>query len=54
MGHLRAAQTVFGHEKRDGYVRGIIAHRDIFPVFETKKDILYMFSSDNINFSFAE
>ena len=49
-----SAPTVFGHEKRDGYVRGIIAHREILPVFETKKDILHMFSSDNVNSSFVE
>ena len=50
----KAAQTVFGNEKRDGYVRGIIIHRDILPVFETKKYILHMFRSDNVNSSFAE
>ena len=39
----KAAQTVFGFEKRDGYIRGIIAHREILPVFKTKKDILKTF-----------
>ena len=33
----KAAQTVYG------YIRGIIAHREILPVFNTKKDILKTF-----------
>ena len=39
----KAAQTVFGYEKRDGFVRGMLAHREILPVFDSKKDILNMF-----------
>ena len=37
----KAAQMVYGDEKRDGYVRGMIAHREVFPVMHSKKDILF-------------
>ena len=32
-----ASATVFGHEKRDGYVRARMSHREILPTFESKK-----------------
>ena len=37
----KAAQMVYGDEKRDGYVRGMIAHREVFPAMHSKKDILF-------------
>ena len=36
----QAAQAVFGPDRRDGYVRARIAHREIMPVFRSKRDIL--------------
>ena len=36
----QAAASVCGHDKRDGYVRARIAHRETVPFFESKKDSL--------------
>ena len=38
-----AAAAVCGPEKRDGYVRARVAHRDIMPVFQSKKDVYQLF-----------
>ena len=35
-----AASAVVGAEARDGYVRARAQHREILPVFRTKRDIL--------------
>ena len=39
----KASSAVFGQEKRDGYVRARIAHREIVPIFHSKQDILKNF-----------
>ena len=39
----KAALTVFGQEKRDGFVRARIAHREVLPVFASKKDVMQIF-----------
>ena len=39
----QAAESVCGQEKRDGYVRARIAHRETVPAFNIKKDSLKMF-----------
>ena len=36
----QAAQAVFGQERRDGFVKARIAHREAMPVFHSKKDIV--------------
>ena len=36
-----AATKVYGHEKRDGFVRGVISHRELYPVIESKKTLLF-------------
>ena len=38
-----AAAAVCGPEKRDGYVRARVAHREIMPVFQSKKDLKQLF-----------
>ena len=37
----KAAMNVYGHGKRDGFIRGMIAHRERFPVLQNKKSLLY-------------
>ena len=44
----KASQIVFGHEKRDGYTIGIIAHREIMPIFKTKRDIVHTLDYSNV------
>ena len=39
-----AAAAVCGPEKRDGYVRARVAHREIMPVFQSKKDLKQLFN----------
>ena len=39
----QAAESVCGQEKRDGYVRARIAHRETVPAFNSKKDSLKIF-----------
>ena len=34
-----ASQAVVGYERRDGFIRGRAAHRDLMPVFSSKKDL---------------
>ena len=41
-----AAARVYGADKRDGYVRARIAHREIIPVFHTKKDAMVIFDNN--------
>ena len=38
-----AADAVCGPEKRDGYVRARIAHRELVPKFESKQDMNPLF-----------
>ena len=38
-----AAAAVCGPEKRDGYVRARIAHRELIPKFQSKKDMKVLF-----------
>ena len=37
----KAAMNVYGQEKRDGYIRGMIDHRELFPVLQNKKTLIY-------------
>ena len=46
-----AAARVCGADKRDGFVRARIAHREILPVFYTKKDAMVIFESRTQNSS---
>ena len=39
----QAAMAVFGEEKRENYVKARIAHRELLPVFSSKKDIRKLF-----------
>ena len=32
-----ASATVFGHEKRDGYIRAMMSHCEILTTFESRK-----------------
>ena len=36
----KASSEVYGHTRRDGYVRARVDHREILPVFNSKKDIM--------------
>ena len=35
----RASKAVYGEETRDGFVKATLAHRDILPNNESKKDL---------------
>ena len=35
-----AATSVFGFERRDGFIRGRAAHRELMPAFSSKKDVM--------------
>jgi hypothetical protein len=35
----RASQSVFGKDRRDGFIRATLAHREIMPVNQSKKDL---------------
>ena len=37
----KAAMNVYGQEKRDGYIRGMIDHRELFPVLQNKKTLIH-------------
>ena len=41
----QAAASVCGHEKRDGYVRARISHRETVPCFKSKKDVMKLFDN---------
>ena len=41
----QAAASVCGPEKRDGYVRARISHRETVPSFKTKKDVMKLFEN---------
>jgi hypothetical protein len=34
-----AAEAVFGEERRDGFIRGRAAHRELVPSINSKKDL---------------
>ena len=36
----KSSEAVYGEDKRDGWVRARIDHREILPVFNSKKDIV--------------
>ena len=36
----KASEAVYGEDRRDGWVRARIDHREIVPVFASKKDIM--------------
>ena len=36
----KASMAVFGQEKRDGYVKGMLSHRELFPVINSKKTLI--------------
>ena len=38
-----AAAAVFGQERRDGFIRSRVHHREEMPVFRTKKHVLETF-----------
>ena len=38
----RASATVYGEETRDGFIKATLAHRNILPVNESKKDMMNM------------
>lgn len=38
-----ASEAVFGQDRRDGFVRARTDHREIVPIFKSKKDILNIF-----------
>ena len=38
----RASATVYGEETRDGFIKATLAHRNILPVNESKKDMMKM------------
>ena len=35
-----AAESVFGEERRDGFIRGRAAHRKLVPVINSKQDLI--------------
>ena len=37
-----AAESVFGEERRDGFIRGRAAHRELVPVINSKHDLIGM------------
>ena len=39
-----AAAAVCGYERRDGYIRARVKHREIMPKFQSKKDVLRLFN----------
>ena len=39
-----AATAVCGPEKRDGYVRAEVVHREVMPKFQSKKDLKNLFT----------
>ena len=36
----KACMLVYGQEKRDAFVKGMLAHREHFPVFDSKKNLI--------------
>ena len=38
----RASATVFGPESRDGFIKATLAHRNMLPVNDSKKDLIKM------------
>ena len=36
----KASAKVFGAERRDGYVRAVVSHREMVPVVGTKSDLI--------------
>ena len=36
----KACMLVYGQEKRDGFVKGMLAHRKKIPVIESKKHLI--------------
>ena len=40
----KASEAVYGEDKRDGWVRARMSHREILPIFESKKDIVKIMS----------
>lgn len=40
-----AASSVYGHERRDGFIRAKMAHREMIPVFATKRDMVASITS---------
>ena len=36
----KASNEVYGETRRDGWVRARVAHREVLPVFGSKKDIM--------------
>ncbi|KAG7177256.1 hypothetical protein Hamer_G000528 [Homarus americanus] len=43
-----ASQAVYSHERRDGWMRARIDHREMLPVFSSKQDILKSFSDSSV------
>lgn len=38
----KASATVYGEERRDGFIRATLAHRNVLPVNESKQDLIKM------------
>ena len=38
----KASEAVYGHDRRDGWVRARVDHREMLPVFRSKRDIIKM------------
>ena len=36
----KACMLVYGQDKRDAFVKGVLAHREQFPVFDSKQNII--------------
>ena len=36
----KACMMVYGQDKRDAYIKGMLGHREIYPVIESKKDLI--------------
>ena len=34
----KACMMVYGQDKRDAFIKGMIAHREMYPVIESKKN----------------
>ena len=35
-----ASASVFGYERRGGFIRARLAHRELMPAFSSKKDVI--------------